>query len=338
VLRTDGSPDPGFEFDAGTDYPVNALVPMSDGRLWIGGAFTNVQGRPWPRVARLTAAGQPDPTFLAGGTPDGVVHALAVDGQGRLLVGGAFRRAGGRDRPGVDRWSGNGVPDAGFAATGDADGAVRGLLAEPSGAVVAVGTFRRFLGRPSGGVVRLTPEGGMDEAFLAATGTGADGPVLAVAPAGDGAIWVAGGFTRFAGVERRRVARLRPDGALDPAFDPGVGPNDTVLALAPVEGGGVGIGGVFTEVNGVARGGVAVLLGAAPAPSRFGRVTAKPGGGIAWEATGAVGQRYAAERSGNLAGWETVEVLDAVGGRMEGSLGVGPSDGPGFLRLRRRLE
>ena len=83
---------------------------------------------------------------------------------------------------------------------------------------------------------------------------------------------------------------------------------------------------------------LAVLLGAAPTPSRFGTVTARPGGGIAWQATGAVGQRYAAERSGNLVGWETVEVLDAVDGRMEGSLGVGPSDSPGFLRLRRRLE
>jgi hypothetical protein len=58
---------------------------------------------------------------------------------------------------------------------------------------------------------------------------------------------------------RRRIARLHADGRLDEAFDPGLGPNLDVWALAPAHGGKVLIAGSFTYVNGVSRNRVARL-------------------------------------------------------------------------------
>lgn len=340
VLGADGRLDPGFEFDAGTDYPVRALVPLSNRRLLIAGSFGNVQNRAIRRVARLEASGQPDLTFGDGATPDGVVNALAIDGAGRIVLGGDFRRVGLLARPGVDRWSAAGVPDAGFAANGTADAPVLGVAVQPDGAVIAVGAFRSWMGSDAGGVVRLTASGTIDTAFLIATGAGADEAVHSVAIGPDGAIWLGGSFQSFDGHPRRRVARLATDGSLDTGFDPGVGPNDVVQVVLPDPWGGVLLGGVFTEVAGVPRGGIARMLGTAPAPPRFRGASVAGGGGLRWEAEGAPRQSYELETSTDLRTWSGLGPVGAGEGMMEGVVALErPGGNPAaFLRLRRRLE
>ena len=67
-----------------------------------------------------------------------------------------------------------------------------------------------------------------------------------------GNIYIGGYFLNFNGTERRRVAKLGPTGALDTAFDPGIGANDLVFAIAPPTGtAGVVVGGWLTAYNGV---------------------------------------------------------------------------------------
>ncbi|GGK18972.1 hypothetical protein GCM10010124_09470 [Pilimelia terevasa] len=86
-------------FDARLDRAVRALAPAADGRsLYVGGDFRNAgrgKARSLARVAATTGAA------VAGFRPpalDGNVHDLRVAGA-RLIVGGAFGRIAGRDRP-----------------------------------------------------------------------------------------------------------------------------------------------------------------------------------------------------------------------------------------------
>lgn len=186
--------------------------------------------------------------------------------------------------------------------------------------------------------MRLTSEGVRDDAFQLALGAGGDDAVLAIQAGGDGRIWVAGRFRSWGGVVRRGVARLLESGAVDPAFDPGSGPDDAVLALALRDGGsgGVWVGGGFREVNGVTRAGVAAFLPGAPAAPRFDGWAAEAEA-LAWRAVVAPGQSYRVERSADLEAWREAEVVKGGEGRVSGQVPYG-EERTGWLRLGRILE
>src|SRR5258705_584080 len=106
------------------------------------------------------------------------------------------------------------------------------------------------------------PTTGAQSTLLDATfdpGSGANGFISAAASQPDGRIIVAGAFTEFNGISHNHIARLNPDGSLDPSFDPGEGANDLINALAIQPDGAIVIGGFFTQFNGVGRSGIARL-------------------------------------------------------------------------------
>ncbi|MEP4077662.1 Calx-beta domain-containing protein [Haloferula sp.] len=109
------------------------------------------------------------------------------------------------------------------------------------------------------GVGRFDPDGTLDEAFSTAS-TSNFTPVYDIVRQPDGKTLIAGNFTSISGVARTRIARLNEDGSLDTSFDPGVGPNDYVIALALRPDGRILIAGDFTSVAGVARRGLAQLM------------------------------------------------------------------------------
>src|SRR6478672_10793925 len=61
--------------------------------------------------------------------------------------------------------------------------------------------------------------GSLDLSFHPAINSGAD--IYAVTLQTNGQILVGGSFTTVEGLDRVNVARLNPDGTLDPSFDPG---------------------------------------------------------------------------------------------------------------------
>lgn len=89
-FNSDGSSDTSFSAVAGTDYAVNSVVLETYGKILIGGFFNTVNGRTNDYVARLHSDGTLDGSFNTGSGPDDVVYALALQGDGKVLVGGAF--------------------------------------------------------------------------------------------------------------------------------------------------------------------------------------------------------------------------------------------------------
>ncbi len=108
-----------------------------------------------------------------------------------------------------------------------------------------------------GHVARFSIAGGIENAFP--FGIGFNGDVNAVLRLADGKFLVGGSFTEFNGVARNRIARLNADGTLDASFDPGLGFNGTVEALALGTSSSIYVGGKFTEFNGVVRNSIAHL-------------------------------------------------------------------------------
>jgi len=114
-LNTDGTPDTAFTTNTGTGFSttVRAVAVQSDGKIIVGGDFTTLNGVTANRIARLDANGNPDTAFSTGtGTGfDGVVRAVAVQSDGKIIVGGDFRKLNGVTVNYIARLLGGSAPD-----------------------------------------------------------------------------------------------------------------------------------------------------------------------------------------------------------------------------------
>ena len=181
--------------------------------------------------------------------------ALQVDG--KVLIGGAFTTVAGFPRPRLARLGTNGTLDATFPSLGITNGNVFAISLAPGGKILIGGNFRYLNNVPRSGVARLNGDGTLDTSFD--PGAGAAGTVYTVGALTNGMVFIGGDFTMVNGTNRNRYALLRPDGSVSEVFDSTVGADNTVFASQVTPDQKIFIGGDFTTVGGVSREGVARL-------------------------------------------------------------------------------
>jgi uncharacterized delta-60 repeat protein len=252
-LNTNGSLDVSFNPGAGADGLVTGIGVLSDGRIMIGGAFTNVNSNALNRLARLWPSGAVDFSFNAPGSLDSALNTIALQDNSKVLVGGAFSLP----VAGITRLQTNGSVDPAFLAGIGANGPVHAVVADGSGNVFVGGAFTQVNGVPASRLARLNPSGQVDTNFAPAAIT--NGIVFALAVQPNGHLLVGGEFGSVSGTNRNRLARLTPSGALDTSFDAGAGPTGPVFALALQPNGRVVVGGAFTNFAGSPIGGLVRL-------------------------------------------------------------------------------
>lgn len=262
-LNNNGSVDGTFVVNSGADYVVFGMAVRSDDKVVITGGFRMYNGVLRQGIALVNTDGSTDTGFFAGsGVAKKVtwiarVQSIALQPDGKALVGGSF--LGYNDKPASDliRVNADGSHDPTFS-TGTIDHVVevKAIVVQPDGKVVVGSTFG-FIGSTSQGITRFTSTGALDPTFV--SGTGFAGGVRALALQPDGKILVAGNMTAYNGSACARVVRLNANGTLDATFNAGIGPGGPVNAIALLPDGSAIIGGSFSHVNGVARGGLAKL-------------------------------------------------------------------------------
>jgi uncharacterized delta-60 repeat protein len=273
-LRADGSVDAGFAPQFNEWGWVLAVAVQNDDRIVIGGDFTSVNGETRNRIARLNADGsldasfQPTPGVDAGGS---TVMTLAVQPDGKVILGGVFERVNGVARRHIARLNADGTLDPTFDPGTGADSTVWAVAWQPDGKIVMGGYFTSVHGVSRRGIARLHANGSLDLSFDPGTGVAhADSPAVhGLALQSDGKILAAGWFVVMNGVRRTHLARLNPDGSLDPAFAAdiecfgwGGGLSDVVVQ----PDGQVLIAGNLENVNGTPRRGIARLHNQAGVP------------------------------------------------------------------------
>ena len=78
---------------------MNSVAVQSDGKVLIGGGFTTYNGTSRGYVARLNSDGSLDTGFLATGAgADNLVTSVAVQSDGKVLIGGSFTTYNGTSR------------------------------------------------------------------------------------------------------------------------------------------------------------------------------------------------------------------------------------------------
>ena len=188
-----------------------------------------------------------DPTFPTGSGPNAFVRTVAVQPNGQILVAGTFTNISGSLRPYIARLGTNGVVDAGFVAQVSAEPTrVQPLL---DGRILISGSFSNVNGVACAGLARLQVDGTLDSSFVPPSGLSAAGSVAGLA-ASNGMVWVTGTFTSLGGLPRNRMARLLPDGTVDPSFQSPFAATNTVALLALQADGKPLISGTFTNLPG----------------------------------------------------------------------------------------
>lgn len=228
-------------FDPQADSSVYALAVQTDGRLLLGGQFTQAGGQPRGRVARFTAAGALD-AFTA--DTDGIVSALLVQPDAKIVLGGWFAQVRGQPRARLARVDAAGNLDAGFAPVVSHSGsaAVFALARQADGKLLVGGQFTAVDDTPRNYLARLDANGRLDTGFA----VDLDGSVQALAVQADGRILVGGRFTRVGGSLKGHLIRLEADGRLDDGFYvPLLNGGEAVNTLAVQADGRVVVGGTF---------------------------------------------------------------------------------------------
>ena len=289
-----GLPIANYEFttDGGSSWHARVPAAISSPLVMTGltnGTTYGVQIRavsaagPGPATPLVSAAPQATPDETADAFnpgADGEVRTIALQTDGRILVGGRFGRLGAgasQPRDNIGRLNPDGTVDAAFNPVNiEPSSYVTAIVVQPDGRILVAGDGPDPTGERTY-ITRLNADGSLDTSFRGA----ANGPIRALALQPDGRILIGGAFTAIGlndEMPRLNFARLNADGSVDAAFDPRV--SGEVRAAVVQSDGRIVIGGAFTAVGATLRANLARLntdgtvdasfdAGAGPAPAAF---------------------------------------------------------------------
>ncbi len=257
-LNADGSLDVGFNPGSGADNNVNTIVIQSDGKILIGGVFTSYDGSSRNRITRLNSVGTLDVGFNPGSGANGIVHTIAVQSDGKILIGGAFTSYNGTSCNHIARLNTDGSLDGTFTHGTGASDDIRSIAVQSDGKILIGGAFESYNGTTRKRIARLNTDGSLDGTFD--PGWGANSAVFSIVVQSNGNILIGGEFSNYNLISRNFIARLNTFGILDEAFVPVSGANSTILSIAVQSGGKILIGGMFTSYNGTGRNRVARII------------------------------------------------------------------------------
>lgn len=193
---------------------VNDILVDSDGKIYIGGTFTNY-------IARLNSDGSIDESFSA--SFDGRVASIKKDSNGKLLVGGWFNELNGSPcNPRIVRLNNDGSLDSTFATAGTGlDNNVQAVAIQSDNKVVVGGWFENINGQRCGHIVRFNTDGTKDTSFDVGVGIGDatndwDGArVQHILLTSSGDVLCTGGFNSFGSRAAYGFVKLSSTGVMD---------------------------------------------------------------------------------------------------------------------------
>jgi len=207
-FNTDGTVDTGFSIGTGANNAsVNAIKPLSDGKILIAGSFMNFNGKT-AKVIRLNSDGSLDNTFT-GGVINFPVYAMEIQPDGKILIGGNFTQVNGSASTRVARLNADGTTDTSFIPSptaGIVDSAVLSMALQSDGKIILAGQFTKYNTTSANRLMRLNEDGSLDTSFE--VGGGANNTVNYVKLDNDGNVLIGGLFTNYNGVGKNRIARV----------------------------------------------------------------------------------------------------------------------------------
>jgi len=213
-INADESLDVTFASETGANELINTITLQSDGKILIGGNFTSYDGIPCNRIARLNADGSLDNTFNTGTGFDNPVMAVAVQSDGKIIIGGNCDVFDGTNCGKLIRLNADGSVDTNFNIGSGADNIVRAIEIQADGKLLIGGSFTQMNTTIVTSVARLLANGNVDNTFD--TDHQIDGDIYKIAVQADQRILIGGSFSCGTNANPYYgLIRLNSNGALD---------------------------------------------------------------------------------------------------------------------------
>lgn len=216
---------------------------------------------PLNRIIVISRNGDLDRSMLFGSGANGAISDVVMQPDGKMMIAGSFsgfdRQRGGIHRLfNICRLNANGSTDTTIvqsstkkdtvpAFNGGTDDNIQQLFQDAQGGIIAVGNFKYYLHKRYGiptsdhlkdslvtdsiearQLIRLKQDGSLDSFYhydlVKHTGQPAtNGYIIDAIMQSDGKIILAGKFSKYDGMPVSNMARINPDGSLDPSFTAG---------------------------------------------------------------------------------------------------------------------
>jgi uncharacterized delta-60 repeat protein len=239
----------------GVNFPFNnsiffySLKETPNGNLLVGGNFTEYKGKSFNKIIRLKNNGSIDTSFNIGTGFNNDTNAIALQTDGKILVGGGFTTYKDISYNRIIRLNSDGTIDTSFNIGDGFNNITDPIIIDTTNNKILVGGgFTEYSGSSCNRIIRLNSDGTIDNTFNISTGF--DSSVYTIALQPNEKILVGGAFTEYSGSSYNCIIRLNSDGTIDNTFNIGTGFNGSVYTIALQPNEKILVGGGFTEYSG----------------------------------------------------------------------------------------
>jgi len=209
-LNSDGSLDLTFNPGAGANNAIVAIAIQNDGQIIIGGGFTSYNGTSRNRIARVNNDGSLDGTYNPGTGANFTLFFIAIQNDGKVIIGGDFTSYNGILRNRIARINVDGSLDQSFNPGSGVGNWVTTIAIQSDGKIVIGGRFTTYNGIVRNRIARINVDGNLDTTFN--PGSGANSDINTIAIQNNGRIILGGDFTSYSETGRNRIARILGEG------------------------------------------------------------------------------------------------------------------------------
>jgi len=261
-LFPNGTLDSSLLTGSGSTLNITHVKITTDERIILTGNFITFNGTPANRIVRLNSNGSFDSTFNCGTGFNDDVNAIALQTDGKMVIGGNFTVFNDIVANRFIRLNADGTKDESFqVGLGFSKEGVQTIKIDSNGDLMIGGSFTGFYnGSEVNRVVFLNSDGTLKTNFDIGSGP-ASASVLSLECDEEGSWFIGGSFSVFNGQNQGRLAKINSDGEHDIAYlSSGIGFDNSVLSILPLPNQKIIVGGNFNKFNGTAVSKITCLL------------------------------------------------------------------------------
>lgn len=261
-LLPTGALDSSFSTGSGSTVNISHAKITSDEKIILTGNFVKFNGIPASRIIRLNSNGSFDPTFESIHGFDDDVNAIALQSDGKMVLGGNFTLYNDISANRIIRLNADGTKDETFlSGTGFSRESVQVIKIDSQGNLMVGGSFTGLYN--NGEVTRLVclkSDGTINSDFDIGKGP-ASASVLSLEFDEEGSWFVGGSFSVFNDQNQGKLAKIDSNGEQDTAYlSSGIGFDNSVFSILPLHNQKIIIGGKFNKFNATKVSKIACLL------------------------------------------------------------------------------
>ncbi len=250
-INSNGTLDSTLIVGSGADS-IYAVAVQSDGKIILGGGFSSFNGTNANNLVRLFPDGTIDTTFDIGSWNYSNIWDIALQPDGKIIIGGNFWIQIGSPSDNIARLNPDGSFDSNFNdGNSTTDLTVSSVLLQPDLKILLGGLFTSYGIFNANRIARLNTDGTIDPLFNPVSG--ANNWVIGSAIQSDEKILIGGVFTTYNGVLVNHISRLYSNGNIDTAFNVGAGANNTVANFSIQQDGKIVVSGDFDKFDNYIR-------------------------------------------------------------------------------------